>query len=73
MFAIKNREDLETSEELASLKNQVHELRLQDKIGTQIFSLEKINLFEPLNDKLENTSENLTKIITETCIETTKH
>ena len=40
LFAIKDRKDLETSEELASLKNQVDELRLQDKLSKQIFSLQ---------------------------------
>ena len=37
MFAIKNREDLENLEELASLKSQVEDFRLQDKLGKQNF------------------------------------
>ena len=36
LFAF-NREDLENLEELASLENQVEEVRLQDKLGTQSF------------------------------------
>ena len=35
LFAIINREDLEKSGELASLQNQVREVRLQDKLGKQ--------------------------------------
>ena len=37
LFSIKNREDLEKLEEVASLKNQVEEVRLQDKLGNQNF------------------------------------
>ena len=37
LFAIKTRDDLEKLEELASLQNQVEELRLQDKLGKQSF------------------------------------
>ena len=37
LFPIKNREDLENLEDLASLQNQVEEVRLQDKLGKPIF------------------------------------
>ena len=37
LFAIKNREDLENLKELASLKNQVKNFRLQDELGKQNF------------------------------------
>ena len=33
----KNREDLEILEELASLKNQVEQFQLHDKVGEQSF------------------------------------
>ena len=33
LYSIKVREDLETSEELVSLENQVKVVRLQDKLG----------------------------------------
>ena len=33
LFAIKNREDLDKLEELASLQDQVKAVRLQDKLG----------------------------------------
>ena len=37
LFAIKNREDLESLEEKATLKNRVKELHLQEKWDKQIF------------------------------------
>ena len=37
LYPIKNRDDLENLEELASSQNQVEVLRLQDKLGKQNF------------------------------------
>ena len=37
LYSIKNREDLEKLEELASLKHQVEETRSQEIIGKQNF------------------------------------
>ena len=37
MYSIKDREDLETLNELASLQNRVKTVRLQDKLGKQNF------------------------------------
>ena len=37
LFSIKMREDLENLGELVSLKNQVEDLRLKDKLGKQTF------------------------------------
>ena len=37
LYSIKDRENLETEEVLASLKNQLKDLTLQDKIGKQNF------------------------------------
>ena len=37
LYPIKNIEDLEKLEELASLQNQVKAVRLQDKLGKQNF------------------------------------
>ena len=68
LYAIKNREDLENLEELASLENQVKVVKLQDKLGKQKFHEDMKKVFEPVTKSLENTSENLTKIITETSI-----
>ena len=68
LYAIKNREDLENLEELASLENRVKIVKLQDKLGKQIFHEDMRKVFEPVTKSLENTSENLTKAITETSI-----
>ena len=37
LFPIKNRQKLENLEELASLKNQIEDFRLQDKLVKQKF------------------------------------
>ena len=68
LYAIKNREDLENLEELASLENQVKVVKLQDKLGKQNFHEDMKKVFEPVTKSLENTSENLTNAITETSI-----
>ena len=68
LYAIKNREYLENLEELASLENQVKVDKLQDKLGKQNFHEDMKEVFEPVTKSLENTSENLTKAITETSI-----
>ena len=68
LYAIKDREDLEKLEDLVSLQNQVKVVKLQDKLGEQNFHEDMKKLFEPVTKSLENTSENLTKAITETSI-----
>ena len=68
LFPIKDREDLEKLNELASLQNEVKIVRLQDKLGKQNFHEDMKKVFEPVTKSLENTSENLTKAITETSI-----
>ena len=65
LYSIKNREDLENLEELVSLENQVKVVRLQDKLGKQNFHDDMKKVFEPITKSLEKTSENLTKVITE--------
>ena len=37
LYANKNNDDLENLNELVSLENQVNVVRLQDKLGKQIF------------------------------------
>ena len=68
LYSIKDREDLEKLEDLVSLQNQVKVVRLQDKLGEQNFHEDLKKVFEPVTKSLENTSENLTKAITETSI-----
>ena len=65
LYSIKDREDLENLEELVSLQDQVKVVRLQDKLGKQSFHEDLKKVFEPVTKSLENTSENLTKAITE--------
>ena len=68
LYSIKDREDLENLNELVSLEDQVKVVRLQDKLGKQNFHEDMKKVFEPVTKSLENTSENLTKAITETSI-----
>ena len=65
LYSIKDREDLENLEELVSLENQVKVVRLQDKLGKQNFHEDMEKVFEPVTKSLENTSEKLTKAISE--------
>ena len=68
LYPIKDREDLENLNELVSLQSQVKAVRLQDKLGKQNFHGNMEKVFEPVKKSLKNTSENLTKAITESSI-----
>ena len=68
LYPIKDREDLEKLNEAVSLQNQVKVVRLQNKLGEQNFHEDMKKVFEPVTKSLENTSENLTKAITENSI-----
>ena len=68
LYSIKDREDLENLNKLVSLQNQLKAVSLQDKLGKQNFLEEMKKVFEPVTKSLENTSENLTKSITESSI-----
>ena len=72
LYSNKNIEELEKLNELLSLQSQVQEVRLQDKLGKQNFHEDK-KVFEPVTKSLENTSQNLTKAITNLLSKTTKH
>ena len=65
LFPITNKEDLENLNELVSLQNQVKAVRLQDKLGTQNFHEHMKKVFEPVTKSLENTSQDITKTLTE--------
>ena len=68
LYSIKDREDLENLNKLVSLQNQVKVVKLQDKLGEQNFHEDLKKVFEPVTKSLQNTSENITKTITETSI-----
>ena len=69
LYAIKNNDNLENLNELVSLENHVNIVRLQDKLGKQNFHEDMKKVFEPVTKSLENTSQDITKTITETSIE----
>ena len=58
LFSTKNIEDLEELEELAPLKNQVEETRLQDNLGKHNFHKNREKVFQPITDTNKNISEN---------------
>ena len=68
LYSIKNREYLENLNELASLQDQVKTIRLQDKLGKQNFHNDMKKVFEPVTKSFENTSQDITKTITETSV-----
>ena len=72
MFAFKNREDLENLVDRASIKSQLKELHLQERLDKRNFHENKERLQEPLIDRIKNTSENLTQTITEASINNNK-
>ena len=65
LFPVKDREELNKLEELAALQDQVKVVRLQDKLGKQNFHEDMKKVFEPVTKSPQNTSEILTKAITE--------
>ena len=65
LYAIKNNDDLGNLNELVTLQNQVKAVRLQDKLRRQNFHEDMKKVFEPFTKSLENTSQDLTKTITE--------
>ena len=68
LFPIKDGEDLEKLIELVSLQDQIKVVRLQDKLGKQTFHEDMKKVIEPVTKSLENTSQDITKTITETSI-----
>ena len=72
LFVIKDREDLEDLEELASLENQVKVVKLQNKLDKQNFHGNMKKVFEPVTKSLENTSQDITKTLTENSIKNNK-
>ena len=71
-FPIRNVEDLQNLNEAVSLQNQVKVVRLQDKLGKQNIHEDLREVFEPITKSLENTSDKITKTITEHSINNNK-
>ena len=65
MYSIKNKEDLEKSNELVVLQNQVKEVRLQDKLGKQNFHEDMKKIVEPVTKSIKDVSEEIIKTTTE--------
>ena len=72
IYSIKDRKDLEELNELASLQDQVKVVKLKDKLGKQNFHEDMKKVFEPVTKSIENTSENITKTLTENSINNNK-
>ena len=72
LFPIKNREDLQKLNELIFLKDQVQEVRLQDKLGEQNYHEDAKKLFKPMTDEIKNISEKIAKTLTENSINNNK-
>ena len=72
LFPIRNVEDLQNLNEAVSLQNQVQEVRLQNKLGDQNYHEDSKKLFKPMTDAIKNTSEILTKTLTENSINNNK-
>ena len=64
--------DLQNLNEAVSVQNQVKVAKLQDKLGEQNFHEDMIKVFEPLTNTLKKTSENITKVVTETSVDNIK-
>ena len=64
LYSTKKREDSENLNELVSLKNQVNEVRLQNKLGEKNYCQNYRKIYKPFFDTFESTCEKLTKTIT---------
>ena len=72
LYPINNREDLQKLDEAVSLQNEVGAERLQDKLGDQNYHEDAEKLYKPMTDAIKNTSENITKTLTENSINNNK-
>ena len=72
LYPIGNVEDLQKLNEIVSLENQVKVVSLQDKLGKQNFLEDMKKLFEPMTNVIKNTSEIITKTLTESSINNNK-
>ena len=72
LFPIKNREDLKNLNDALLLQNQVQEVRLQNKLGDQNYHEDINKFFKPMTAELKNTSEKITRNLTENSINNNK-
>ena len=72
LFPIKNREDLKKLNDALLLQNQVQEVRLQNRLGDQNYHEDINKFFKPMTDELKNTSEKITRTLTENSINNNK-
>ena len=63
LYSIKSRDVLENLNDLISFKNQVKELRSQDKLGKQNIQENIRKAIEAVTDTIKNASEGLTKTL----------
>ena len=67
LYSIKNRDVLENLIELVSLQSQVKAVKLQVKLGKQIFHEDMRKRFEPDADTTKNSPTDFTKTMMLTC------
>ena len=72
LYPINNREDLQNLNDAVLLQNQVQEVRLQNKLGDQNYHEDINKFFKPMTDELKNTSEKITRTLTENSINNSK-
>ena len=72
LYSNKIVEAVQNLNELVSLKNQIQEVILQDKLGEQNYHEDAEKIFKPMTDAIKNTSENITKTLTENSINSNK-
>ena len=72
LYPINNREDLQKLNDAVLLQNQVQEVRLQNKLGDQNYHEDIKKFFKPMTDELKNTSEKITRTLTENSINNNK-
>ena len=72
LYSIKNIEDLEKLNEAVSSQKQVQEVRLQNKLGDQNYHEDITKFFKPMTDELKNSSEKITRTLTENSINNNK-
>ena len=72
LYSIKKIEDIEKLNGAILLQKQVQEIRLQNKLGDQNYHEDVKKFFKPMTDEIKNTSENITKTITENSINNNK-